>query len=294
MIFLTVFQTALPVFLVMAAGYLFGFFKKIDLESTSDLVMYLTSPCLAFTVIYKGAFNSGDFLALWGGFLWVTFFLWGFIFLLLRTPEGKNLSWYYLPVIFMNSGNLGFPLALVFFGEKGLTMAVLINTINAILIYSWGVTLAKGSGNFWEFLKLPYIYAVAAAVIFMLARIRIPLIIFNPLVMIGNLTIPLMLLSLGHRLHDFKMKYFLGALFPTFLRIFGGFFMALIFVYLFKIEGLARDVILLVASLPAAITSYVLAEKYDFYPEQVATAVTVSNCLGVIFVPLVVWLINYL
>jgi len=71
-------------------------------------------------------------------------------------------------------------------------------------------------------------------------KITLPAGIFNPLVTIGNLTIPLMLLSLGHRLHDFKIEFFWGSLWPTLLRCLGGFLLALAFVYFFKIEGLTQ------------------------------------------------------
>jgi predicted permease len=141
-------------------------------------------------------------------------------------------------------------------------------------------------------LKLPYLYALLAGIFFLWAKIRIPVVIISPLKMIGDLTIPLLLLGLGQRLHDFKMKYLLISLGPVVLRLLGGFIAAIVFVLLFKVSGLTRNIIILIASLPAAITGYMLAEKYNFYPEEVATSVTVSNFVGIFWVPVVIWLLT--
>lgn len=292
MIFLKVFQITLPVFLIIAAGYFFGFFKRLSLDATSEIVLYLTSPCLAFTALVKSGLKGSEIFFMGLADFWVVLFLGLFIFLLLKNTSFKKWRWIYLPVLFMNSGNLGFPLATLFYGERGLALAIIFNLFNAILLYSLGVVIANNRENFWEFLKMPYFYAVLAAVVFNLINIEIPAVIFNPLLIVGNLTIPLMLLALGSRLHDFKAKYFFIALGPSLLRIFGGFILALIFVKLFSVSGMARQIIILLASLPAALSIYIISEKYNFYPEEVASTVTVSNLLGVIFIPLIIWAIN--
>lgn len=291
--FFEVWQSVLPVFIIMGVGYFFGFFKEIDLDSNSEIVLYLTSPCLALTVLLRGEFRLQEFWQVFLADLWVTLGMAGVILIFLILSRRKNLGWLYLPVLFMNSGNLGFPLATMLHGTKGLTLAVIFNLFNAILIYSLGIVIVRGKSGFFEFLKLPYIYAVLVGVFFNYANWRVPAFIFQPISVIGGLTIPLMLLSLGYRLHDFQMKHFGVAFFPAILRTFGGFILGLIFVNLFKIQGISRDIILLLSALPAAITSYMLAEKYNFYPEQVATSVTLSNFLGIIFVPLVIMAIKF-
>ena len=109
-----------------------------------------------------------------------------------------------LPVLFMNAGNMGIPLALFAFGEPGLQRATLMFVIITFLQYSLGIYLLSGRGNWTEIFRLPLIYATIAGLILNLSRMTIPELLFQPISMLGQATIPIMLVSLGYRLHEFQ------------------------------------------------------------------------------------------
>jgi predicted permease len=77
----------------------------------------------------------------------------------------------------------------------------------------------------------------------------------------------------------------------AFLRILGGFLIASIVVHLIDAEGVNRQVLLLYAALPAAVTNFVLTEKYGKDPELAASIVVLSTCTSVLTTPIVFWLI---
>jgi predicted permease len=73
-----------------------------------------------------------------------------------------------------------------------------------------------------------------------LTRMTIPELLFQPISMLGQAAIPIMLVSLGYRLHEFqslKWRYAFGG---ALVRIFGGSTTASIVVQLIAAEGAFR------------------------------------------------------
>jgi predicted permease len=149
----------------------------------------------------------------------------------------------------------------------------------------------NGRGNWTEIFRLPLIYATVAGLTFNLNQIRIPDLLFQPIYMLGQATIPIMLVSLGYRLHDFRSFKWRHAIGGTIVRIFGGFLIALTVVTLIGAEGVNRQVLLLYGALPAAVINFVLTEKYGKDPELAASIVVLSTFISVFTIPIVFWFI---
>jgi len=60
----------------------------------------------------------------------------------------------------------------------------------------------NGRGSWIEMFRLPLIYAAIAGLSFNLAQTKIPELLLQPIVMLGQTTIPIMLISLGYQLHQ--------------------------------------------------------------------------------------------
>jgi len=75
------------------------------------------------------------------------------------------------------------------------------------------------------------------------------------------------------------------------VRIFGGFAVANLAVYLIGAQGVNRQVLLLYGALPAAVINFVLTEKYRQDPGLAASIVVISTLISLISVPLVLWLL---
>ena len=79
-------------------------------------------------------------------------------------------------------------------------------------------------------------------------------------------TIPVMLISLGYRLHEVESLQWGHALGGALVRTFGGFAAANIAVLAIGATGVNRQVLLLYGALPAAVINFVLTEKYRKTP----------------------------
>lgn len=280
----------IPVFLLVAVGFIFAHWKKINLTSVTEIIVYLGTPSLVFSSLASKPLYTGDIATLSGG-IFIIFAGVGLLIRLYFLIFGFTSRGFALPTLFMNAGNMGIPLALFAFGQDGMQRATLMFVIITFLQYSLGIYILNGSGNWTEIFRLPLIYAAIAGLLFNLAQIKIPELLLQPVIMLGQATIPIMLISLGYRLYQVESLQLGHALGGALLRIFGGFVAANIAVHLIGAEGVNRQVLLLYGALPAAVINFILTEKYRQDPGLAASIVVLSTFISVMTVPLVFWLI---
>ena len=280
----------IPVFLLIAAGFVFAHWKKISLAAVTEIVVYLGTPSLVFSSLASKPLFAGDIIELSAGILLI-FIAVGLLIRLYFLLCSFSSRGFTLPTLFMNAGNMGIPLALFAFGQEGMQRATLLYVIITFLQYSLGIYILNGRGNWTEIFRLPLIYAAIAGILFNLAQIQIPELLLQPVLMLGQATIPIMLISLGYRLHEVESLQLGHALGGALLRIFGGFAAANIAVHLISAEGVNRQVLLLYGALPAAVVNFILTEKYRQDPGLAASIVVLSTFISVFTIPIVFWAI---
>ena len=280
----------IPVFLLIAAGFVFAHWKKISLAAVTEIVVYLGTPSLVFSSLASKPLFAGDIIELSAGILLI-FIAVGLLIRLYFLLCSFSSRGFTLPTLFMNAGNMGIPLALFAFGQEGMQRATLLYVIITFLQYSLGIYILNGRGNWIEIFRLPLIYAAIAGISFNLAQIKIPELLLQPVIMLGQATIPIMLISLGYRLHEVESLQLGHALGGALLRIFGGFAAANIAVHLISAEGVNRPMLLLYGALPAAVVNFILTEKYRQDPGLAASIVVLSTFISVFTIPLVFWTI---
>ena len=187
---------------------------------------------------------------------------------------------------------MAFPLALLAYGDAGLTHQVIFYVAINLLHVTLGVAIASRQDGAKEMLKLPLVYTAAVAVGLALSGHPLPNAVVEPLNLVGKATIPLMLLLLGNRLRSTRLSQVGLALIASLLRLGLGLGLGLVAVSLLGLEGYSRAAVLLGSAMPAAVLNFVFSEKYKLEPELVASTVVVSTALGIVFIPLVLWIIG--
>ncbi|MCC6501859.1 MAG: AEC family transporter [Deltaproteobacteria bacterium] len=287
MLLLKAIEVVFPVFCIIGLGYLFARFKKISLEPIIEVLLYLTIPALVISSLLRKKLVVTDLAVVSLSALIVILGTGLLAYVYLRVIKKQELRGFYLPVMFMNSGNMSFPLALLAFGPDGLAVAVLYYVAVGIMVYSLGIYIAKGRGGFTEMLRLPLIYAAGAGIILNLNNLTLPEPVLTTFDMLGAATIPLMQISLGYGLHSVRLAYPGISIAGTVLRIGGGVAIAWGVVTLFGIEGLNQKIILLSSGMPAAVINFVVSRKYKVDSELVASTVALSTLASVITTPLI-------
>jgi len=274
-----------PVIVCTIIGFVWN--KKglsFDVEQVTTLVTYIGTPCLVFATltnveIERSAFNE---MALGTAVSIISFGVFGAIIL---RVFGMHLATYLPPVVWANMGNMGLPLCLFAFGQEGLALAITYFAVDVVMLFTIGVAVSAGTFSLSRLLKLPFIYAVAAALFFMWNDLEVPRWIANTTHLLGGFTIPLMLVMLGVSLASLKVASLKRATAVSVLRLGLGFVVGCATAYIFDMEGAARGVMILQASMPVAVYNYLFAMRYDRAPEEVSGMIVISTVLSFATLP---------
>jgi len=283
---MNILQVVLPVFLVIAVGYIIGKYKKINIQPLVDLIVYIAGPCLIFSSITKSDINLTDFFTIALAAVGIILISISLVFIIFKITKSKKTG-LYLPMTIGNTGYLGYPVALFAFGIAGLSRAVVYDMMGSLILYSFGIYIINHKDGIKEMFKLPLLYAVIIGLSFNLLKIPVPQSIFKPIEMIGMITIPLALLILGYKLTEIKISSAKIAFLASLFRIIGGLLVAFLIIRLFSITGLVRNIILIQAAMPSAVMSMILCQKYRRDPDLVASVVFISTLLSIITIPLI-------
>ncbi len=276
-----------PVFTTIGIGYLFARFKRIDLNSLIEILLFVTIPALVISSLIKRKIPPDEIGLVFLSALLVVAGVGVIAHLYLRITGRTELRGFYLPTMFMNSGNMALPLALLSFGSRGLQVAILYYVSVSLLVYTLGIYMAKGGDGFREIFRLPLIYATLIGIGLSVAEIPLPSPLTVTVDMIGDATIPLMLLSLGYRLESIHARDLGMAIWGGIIRIGGGFLISLALVWFTGLGGVTGKIVILSSSMPSAVINFILTERYNLNPALVASVVVVSTVMSLFTTPLI-------
>jgi len=282
---LTVFQIVAPVFILAAIGFTW---VKIgwsyEIEFVTRLAMTLSVPALIFVALMKANISadtlSNLFLSSLIAYLFLALIFWitGKIFKL-------NMATYWAPLIFGNTGNLGLPLAMFAFGEVGLGYAVVVFAVMAIGSFSIGVWMVSGGGSINKVFKEPMVWATLLGALFLIQGWQTPKWATNTLELLGQMAIPLMLITLCVALARLKINLISRAIILSILKLCVSVGVAWIIGIYFELNDIAFAVLVMQIATPVAVTSYLLAQKYGADANEVAGLVIASTALSVFALP---------
>ena len=279
-------NTVIPVFLIIAIGFIIGKKRKIDVQPIVDLIIYIAGPSLIFISLAKSNIELNDFLTIVIVTVTFTLILWLLAYIIFKITKSKNYG-LYLPMAHGNTGYLGWPIALFAFGIAGLSRAVIFDAVASVFLFSLGIYVVHRRNELKEIFKIPLIYALILGFLFNFFKIPVPKMAFSALEMIGMITIPAALLVLGYKLTEIKLKSAKIAFLASLFKIGIGFLVAFLIVALFSITGITRDIILLEASMPSAVFTMILCQKYKRDAALVASTVLISTIISIFTIPLI-------
>ncbi len=283
----TVLNITAPVFILAAVGYVWvklGFEYRV--EFVTRLAMTLSVPCLIFVALIETDVEP-DALAALSLASFVTYGLVTVAFAVIIAIWKLDRATYLAPLIFGNTGNLGLPLALFAFGEIGLGYAVIVFAIMGILSFTFGVWLVSGGGSPAKVIKEPLVAATLLGALFLWQGWRPPEFIFNSLDLIGQMAIPIMLITLGVAIARLEIRAVGQAVILSIIKVIVCVACAWSVSVWFELDPIAAAVLIVQVATPVAVTSYLLAEKYGADAQPVAGLVVVSTLLSVITLPLI-------
>ncbi|WP_225333423.1 AEC family transporter [Halomicrobium urmianum] len=215
-------SSILPVVAMAATGYALARITDVEADALNTVTVYVLAPALVVHSLTTSALGGGTIVRVVG-------VVGAFTLAMLVVSEGFGrlsgrseplLGAFVLVTIFPNTGNYGIPLADFAFGPEGRSTAVLVTALQGVMLYTLGIYVAARGGegdalsSMRRVFSVPLVYAVVVA----LAARWLGLVpptegtLMSTLELLGNASIPIMLLILGIQLANADVS---GALRPV-------------------------------------------------------------------------------
>jgi len=280
-----------PVFSIVAVGYLYARYRhNTDMSSGNRLNMEVFIPALIFDTLSASDYALTDYLLLTLGgaavVLGSSLVAWPVARLL-----GYQWKTFVPPMMFSNSGNMGVPLIILTFGSAALPAAVLLFAIENFLHFLLGQQMITQRWSLKSVFQNPMILATLLGIGVAISGIVVPDFLRLPIHMLGQVSIPLLLFSLGVRmisidLNDWRIGSVAALICPL-----SGLAIGIPFVQLLPLPGEQASVLLLFSALPPAVLNFLVAERFNQEPEKVASIVLIANFASILVIPAVLWAI---
>lgn len=292
-------EVLLPVALVAAVGFMLGRRMPLDQATINRVVIYGMSPALIFTSLVQADLTGAGALRMLVfsvGIVAVMAAITAAIALPLGL-RGRSLSAMLLVALFMNSGNYGLPAARFAFGDEGFTLALFFFIAQSVMAQTVGVAVAAagaagaGPGLVPEVarrvLRMPQIYATAAALLVRAtgfdpaAASGLFAGLFRGLALLSEATLPMMLIVLGTQLSGGVALQEPGLVaLGTFLRLLVSPVVAYGLGLALGLDQLSLAVGVMLAGMPTAVNTTIVAVEFDSRPSLVVGTVVASSLLS--------------
>jgi predicted permease len=275
----------LPVFLIIVLGYLYARRAKPDMAWVNRINMNVLAPALIFSALASKDFDLSANRSLILGAIGVVagsgLLAWPFAKLL-----HEDVRTFVPPMMFNNCGNMGLPLAVLAFGQVGLSAMVALFTISNLLHFTLGVHIVNRRAEFWPVFRNPMVIATFIGFAFAILHPPMPDWLMLAIKMTGDAMIPLMLISLGVRMATVTWGGWNLGVIGALVCPLTGIAMAALLSPLLGLDTTQQGLLILFGCLPPAVLNFMVAEQYEQEPAKVASIVLIGNLASLVFVPL--------
>jgi predicted permease len=278
---------------------LIGKYLSIDSRTVGRLVFYFFSPVLVFNLITQSQLPFTEMIvtAAYATAVMIACGLLAMMGGLVFHLERRALIAVVLVSMFANNGNFGLPLISFAFGPAALAHSSIYFVTSGVLVNSLGVLIASlGHLNIKNsllgLLKIPTIYALAAALLTVRFNLALPLPLERSISLVAGGTVPMMLVLLGLELQKAQWTRNLrGLALGTSVRLLAGPVIGLIMASLFGMTGSAKQGSVLESAMPSAVINTVLATEYNLDSSLVTGTILLTTLLSPLtLTPLILFL----
>ncbi|MCQ5362352.1 MAG: AEC family transporter [Candidatus Methanomethylicia archaeon] len=288
-----VLRTGLPIFLLIGLGYLS---KKIKILRAGDerilsaYVYYFALPALFLVDLSIIKIEAADVQFVIAGIapIFVIIAVYLTLYYLLNFSK-QTLYILIVSTVFGSLAFFGLPFVIFAFPGEGEYLATLsVSSISVVSVStsiivlefyklegcSLGHTLKTVSK---KLSKNPLILSILIGWLLSLSGVKLPEFISIPLHMLGSTTATVAIFMLGAFLYGRKYSNIFYAFKLSMLRIIVLPIVALLIATQFNISGVPLAILIIMHSVPVAVSMIVLSERYNFYKEVVASLILISS-----------------
>lgn len=285
-----------PVFGIFAIGYIGQKTLGFDIQTLSKMSLYLMSPFLAFDTFYTNKLTM-DYVYLSIFVLGLCLVLVLFVYFLsfFHKYPNQDRCAMILSSAFMNNGNYGTPVVLLVFGTAGLDTAVVLMVLQQLIMSTIGMYYAAKGGSeeggfktvMTRVIRMPVAYGALLGAILQLKHISIPKELMTGIELVGNAAIPTIMIILGMQLAliSFKNIEYRKISYSLLLKLMVSPVIALGFTLILPVDDMTKQIMILVAAMPTAANTTLMAVQFNTRPEVVSSATFISTMLSIVTLP---------
>ncbi|GGB04773.1 AEC family transporter [Agarivorans gilvus] len=287
----TILSIIAPLVLIVMLGLLYGRKHRPDISAANRMNMDIFCPALIFSVLANNHLEFTHYSQLFIAAIWVVLGS-GLLLLPLVKLYRLNARTFLPPMMFNNAGNLGLPLIILAFGESAMPIAVILFMVEMVLHFSVGLYFIDPKAKIHTSLRIPVIVAAILGLLWGGLTLPLPQLLATPIDMLGQISVPLMLFTLGVRLIDVNLKDWKVGLIGAIACPLSGLVCAAMAIWLLPLPPTQQACLILFAALPPAVLNFIIAEQYQLEPQRVASIVMLGNIASLLFIPLaLVWVL---
>ena len=296
------FLISVPVFLIIAAGWLFRKYRIVDeiwVHILNRFAYHVSLPALIIGSFWNINFLDPNLLKLtgWSFAVIVAIMAVVFIALSLIKINRKSKIAIFLIICTGNSIYMGFPIITGAFGQGALSAGSLVAVIFLIapilasifVIRLWARAHNSFVSQINDFIKNPLtLSAIAGVVVSFIPKNIVGMdLVYKTVVMLGATASPIALFALGSFIYHRLLKSDLATAFwASAIKVFG-----LPLAVYFAVSGFVtadtKNLFVLLAAMPTAVTTFIISEKYSLDDSLVGSALLVSTVLSFFAIPFV-------
>lgn len=293
----------IPIFILIGLGFLLSKKFNLHIQSLSKFLFYLFMPSFVFCSVYTTPLHLDMAkVVLFALVMLITNDLLGRLVAKVRNYDTGLTNAFKNSIMFNNSGNIGVSLITLIFTSfpfvldgktpylnQAITAQIMILVIQSVSVNTLGFFNAgrakKGmKDSLLQVFKMPAIYVIPLALILQWQQIDItstPL--WPSLNYLKNGMVPMALLTLGVQLSKTTFDFNNTEVhISVFAKLIIGPLLALIFIQVFKLDGVIAQTIFIAHAVPTAVNTALIAVECDSYQDFASQAVMVSTILSAI------------
>ncbi len=286
-------QQIFALLLIILAGYLTRKIKIAEdfwVSILNNFAFYVAFPCLVFFNLFtsdiKNLFENNFFILNFFSILIFALLVYLLCSLLKLKKEEKVI--FTIASVFGNVAYLGVPIGQIVGGKEGEIIATLISVLYLLLVLTFGIFLLEYTASkekriknvILNVFKLPLFWSILLGASFSFFKIPLPEFLISSIKMLSQTASPVALFAVGIFIcESFLKEKILLTLFLTSLKmIVFPLFLFLVFYFWYNsVKDLSFIISILQASMPLAVTNFVLAKKYNFSPNLISNAIFLST-----------------
>ena len=303
-------RTILPIFILIGMGLLSrktGVLQSGDERVLSSYVYYFALPALLLINLAETTFTRETLQFMLAGvipvlivipFYWLIRVIWRFskdtLYLLILSTIFGSTAFFGIPfVMFAFPTDQGEHLAIL--SVVSISPVSITIAITTLELYKLGkTTIWKGLHQVVKKLSTnPLILSILSGIVITLIGIEIPAPLSKSLHMLGSTTAIIAIFMLGVFLYGRRYTNITKALTLSLLRIIILPIIALLITKMFNLPNIERTILVLMHSVPVAISMIILSERYEFYKDIIASLILISSIGAAVYLNIWLWVLGY-